>query len=153
MAFNVQADPSNTANITQTASVDITLSPATAVINATNMKPGDSVTGVINVSNTGTVDVYYFVSADWKAGGTTQPSMATLLANKLTVSVDAGSPATSLYTGTLAGLINQPASPGRQLTLATGNENVSITVTLPSNAGSIYQNIQVSTDFVFVAQA
>ena len=153
MPFVRQADPSNTGNITQTASVDITLSPTTAVINATNMKPGDSVTGVINVSNIGTVDVYYFISADWTAGGSTQPSMAALLAHKLSVSVEAGSPATSLYTGTLAGLVNQPASPGRQLTLSTGNENVTITITLPSNAGSLYQNIEVSTDFVFVAQS
>ncbi|MDI3534927.1 MAG: hypothetical protein PWQ82_1292 [Thermosediminibacterales bacterium] len=147
--FTAVADPAVTDNSLDSANVDITVSPTSGVISESNMLPGDSTQGVVNVSNTGDVDCYYFISADWKAGGTTTASKAALLANKLAVSVSSG--ATSLYTGTLANLIDKPDSPGRQLTLATGNEDVTISISLPSTAGSIYQNIDVDVDFLFVA--
>ena len=51
------------------------VSPASGVLSATSLLPGDSVSAVINVSNTGDVDEYYFVSADWKASPEPLPAM------------------------------------------------------------------------------
>lgn len=147
--FTAAADPQLTNNTLSTGTVNISISPTTGVIAATNLIPGDSASGVVNVSNTGTVDCYYFISADWSAGGTTTPSKAVLLANKLAVSVSTG--ATSLYTGTLAGLIDQPASPGRFLPLTTGNEDVDIQISLPSDTSSLYAGIDLNVTFAFAA--
>jgi len=143
---------SSTNNTTSTANVSIVVSPDTAVISETSMLPGDSASGVVNVSNVGDVDLYYYVTADWKESGTSSPRLVNILANTLNVSVDAGSPATTIYAGTMAGLIDQPDSPGRALTMSTGNENVTFTVILPSSAGNILQNLDMTVDFVFVSQ-
>jgi hypothetical protein len=141
---------SSTESTLQTANVAIEVSPASGVLSATSLLPGDSVSAVINVSNTGDVDEYYFVSADWKASPGTTTSHAALLAANLNVSVSA-SPGGDIYTGSLSGLIDKPESPGQQLTLATGNQDVTFTFTLPSDVGNIVEGVDITLDFVFVA--
>lgn len=148
MAFTYTA--SSTGSTLQAETVSIEVSPTTGVLVAT-MLPGDSVSAVINVSNTGTVDEYYFVTADWKASDVTTTSLAALLAYNLNVSVSAG--ATSLYTGKLDALIDRPDSPGQALTLITANEDVTFDFTLPSTVGNAVQDIDLAIDFVFVATA
>ncbi|WP_296969849.1 hypothetical protein [Tepidanaerobacter sp. EBM-38] len=147
MAFTYTA--SSTGSTLQTETVSIEVSPASGVIAAT-MLPGDSVSGTINVSNTGTVDEYYFITADWKAADDdTTPSLAALLAYNLNVSVAVGG--TDLFAGKLEDLIDRPDSPGRELTLTTANEDVSFNFTLPTDAGNAVQDIDLAIDFVFVA--
>jgi hypothetical protein len=146
MPFTAQA--SNTANTTATANVGIVISPTSAVINATNMTPGQSVSGTINVSNTGTVDEFYFITGQWSPTGTSTRTQATRLASGLNVSVTVG--LTVLYAGSLYSLIDQPPA-GRPLALLTGNENVGFQFTLPSTATRDLMNIDLSTDLVFVA--
>lgn len=150
MAFTAQT--SVTTNSTTNASVGIEVSPSSAIITATNLLPGSTSSGTTNVSNTGSVDEYYFISADWSANSFSN-SLTTILANTLNVSVTAGSPGTSLYTGTLAGLIDKPASPGRALTQATGNEDVQFTIALPSTAGTLVNALDLNVDFIFVASS
>ncbi|MFW5980287.1 MAG: hypothetical protein ACOCQ2_02885 [Halanaerobiales bacterium] len=150
MAFTAQA--SNIENYSTNASVDITLSPSDAIIEENNVRTGDSFSGTLNVSNTGSVDQYYFVSANWSPRNYS-PSLTTILANTLTVSVtaDPDDDEASLYTGVLNDLIDQPASPGRELTLDTGEEDVQFTITLPEDAGNIVQALDIDVDFIFVA--
>ena len=50
----------STNGVLDTADVSIVVSPSSGVINTTNMLPGQSVQGIINVSNTGTVDETYY---------------------------------------------------------------------------------------------
>ncbi|MEJ6949867.1 hypothetical protein [Natronospora cellulosivora (SeqCode)] len=150
MAFTAQA--SNNQNFSSNASVDITLSPTDAIIEESNVKTGDSFSGALNVSNTGSIDSYYFVSANWTPRNYS-PSLTTILANTLTVSVVADPADTEevLFTGVLNDLLDQPASPGRELTLATGEEDVEFTISLPQDAGNIVQGLDVDIDFIFVA--
>ena len=61
MAFTYTAN--STDSTLQTETVAIEVSPASGVL-TTAMVPGDSVSATINVSNTGTVDEFYFVTAD-----------------------------------------------------------------------------------------
>jgi hypothetical protein len=138
--------------VLDSADVSIVASPASGVIDATNMLPGQSVQGIINVSNTGTVDETYYVTAAWKGGGTTTDHHAAILAEYLNVSVTA-SPGTSIFTGTLNALIDQPASPGQALALITGNEDVTFEFTLPITVSTVVKNIDLAIDFIFVATA
>lgn len=146
MAFTFTAD--STGSILQTETVAIEVSPASGVLTET-MVPGDSVNATINVSNTGTVDEFYFITADWKPSGTTTESLAALLAYNLDVSVSTNT--TVLYAGKLESLIDRPDSPGRELLLATGNEDVTFEFILPPDAGNAVQDIDLAIDFVFVA--
>ncbi len=146
MAFTYTAN--STDSTLQTETVAIEVSPASGVL-TTAMVPGDSVSATINVSNTGTVDEFYFVTADWKATGTTTTSLAALLAYNLNVSVSADT--TDLFTGKLEDLIDRPDSPGRELTLNTASEDVTFNFILPSSVGNAVQDIDVAIDFIFVA--
>lgn len=153
MAFTFAAtDPAG--NTTTTATASVTVSPTSAIITASNMTPGQTATGTVNVSNTGTVDEFYQVTVNWSPTGTTTQGAATRLVSELLVSVNAGSPsATSspVFAGTMYSLIDKPASPGQALTLATGNENVQFQVILPSTATASFEGIDVGFDIVFVA--
>ncbi|MBP1760880.1 MAG: uncharacterized protein H6Q64_422 [Firmicutes bacterium] len=138
--------------VLDTADVSIAVSPASGVINTTDMLPGQTVQGVINVANTGTVDEYYYVTAAWTGGGTTTDHKAAILAEYLNVSVTA-SPGASIFTGSLKALIDQPASPGQALALTTGNEDVTFAFHLPATVSTVVNNIDLAIDFIFVATA
>lgn len=151
--FTAEASPTGGATLS-TGTVNISVSPAAEVLNITAMKPGDTGSGIVNVSNTGDADAYYFVSADWGAAGSTSSRMATILANRLLVSVVAGPENTTpglLFSGLLKDLLDRPDSPGRELSLVQGNENVEFTFILPNDVSNIAQNIDIDMDFVFVA--
>lgn len=140
----------NTDNTLDTANVEILLSPASGVLTESNMVPGGTATATINVSNVGDVDAFYFVTADWKAGGTTTTSKAALLADQLNVSV-AASPGDVIFTGKLSELIDRPDSPGQALALGTGNEDVTFNFELPETAGNPVSDTDLAIDFIFVA--
>lgn len=150
--FTAEASPTATSS-TSTANVDIAVSPANNILTITTMKPGDSASGTVHVSNLGDIDIYYFVSADWAAEAPTTARMATILASRLFVSVVASPGGTTeevLFTGPLYDLLDQPDSPGRNLALAQREEPVEFTFALPADASNIVQSIDISTDFVFV---
>ena len=153
MAFTFSVtDP--TGNQANTATASVTVSPTSAIVSATNMTPGTTATGVVNVSNTGTVDEFYQVTINWSPTGTTTQAAATRLVSDLVVSVSAGSPdatASPIFAGTMYDLIDRPASPGQALSLTTANEDVQFQVILPSTAPSALEGIDVGFDIVFVA--
>lgn len=153
MAFSFSiVDP--TGNTTDTATVSLVVSPDTAIITGANITPGESLSGTVNASNTGSVDEFYQITVNWSPSGSTSTSAATRLVNALIVSVTAGSPSASLspvFAGSMSSLIDQPASPGQSLPLSVGNENVAFTVNLPSDATSSLEGIDVGFDIVFVA--
>lgn len=139
-------------NITKTGGVSLAVTGNPLVLE--NMKPGDSADTTLTVTNDGTIDVLYYLSADWAAGGSTTSPMATILANRLmvTVTADPGEDTeVEFYTGTLAGLLEQPAT-GRALTVDRGSEDILIAIELPADATNIVQNLSIAVDFVFVAE-
>ena len=75
-----------------------------------------------------------------------------MLAERLEITVTAdplGTPV-QLYTGSLAGLIQQP--PAGRLLAASANEDVEFSITLPpSNATDLIQGMAIEFDLVFVA--
>lgn len=132
----------------------VSLSVTGDPLEVTNMKPGDSVDTTLTITNDGTIDVLYYLSAEWAEEGTgTTARMATILANRLmvTVTADPGDDGVELYDGTLAGLLDQPPA-GRPLAVENGSEEVLIEIALPATAGNIVQGLSIAVDFVFVAE-
>lgn len=148
-SFTFTGDAANTGNQVLTATVSIAISPESAVLASPPLLPGASVVGTVAVSNAGDVNCLYFVSADWAAVSPTTASMAQILAGSLNASVVASPPTTTLYTGALTGLVDQPTG-GQPLPLGSVQE-VTITVALDPGAGNLVQNRDLSIDFVFVA--
>ena len=147
MPFTVQQLNEN--NSVGVAQVDLVLDPITAIFTETNWVGGSTDTQNINVENTSPVDVVYYVSADWSGAN---PQDARLLAERLEITVTAdptGTPAV-LYTGSLAGLIQQPPA-GRSLATAT-DEDVEFELSPPdANATDLIQGMSIDFDLVFVA--
>ena len=153
MPFTVQQlNENNTVGIAQ---VDLTIDPLTPIFTETNWVGGSTATDIINVENTSGVDVVYYVSADWYAAAGGTPQDAGLLAERLEITVTADPTGTPevLYTGSLAGLIQQPDPAGRALTDGA-NEDVEFALTLPAaNATDLIQGMEIEFDLVFVAVA
>jgi hypothetical protein len=131
----------------------VSLSVTGEPLEVANMKPGDSVGTTLTIANDGSIDVLYYLSADWTEEGTTSARMATILANRLmvTVTADPGDDEVELYDGTLAGLLDRPPA-GRALAVENGSEDVLIEIELPAAAGNIVQGLSIAVDFVFVAE-
>lgn len=149
--FTQEASPGNLDNSFDLADIDIVVSPATPIISAVNFIGGQSEKGILDVSNNSDVDILYFVSADWRESPGTSVSMATVLANRLTVSVATSPGDIGLYTGKLADLVNQPSG-GRPLETGAPVESLAFTLALSqAEATNLVQGAALLTDFVFVA--
>ncbi|MEJ6949872.1 hypothetical protein [Natronospora cellulosivora (SeqCode)] len=136
-------------NQSDSAYLELTLEPETAIIGKKNMVPGDKVNGVINVANTGTVDTYYFISVKWYAYTGTSTIQASRLANALEIEIEVPDPYI-IYAGKLSELIDQPPG-GRLLTLDIANEDLEIIISLPKNSGTHLAGIALFFDLIFVA--
>ncbi len=119
----------------------------TAFISGANWAPGSTVTETIDVSNLGSLDFKYKVSASRVAEADTQDEAdSTYLYDKLEVVVSDGDG--ELYNGSLSGLIDVLCDAG----LASGaSETLTITVTLPTDADNTYQGIGTTIQFTFDA--
>lgn len=149
--FSQEASPGNVSNSYDLAELDIVVSPTTPIISAVNFIGGQNATGIIDVSNNSDVDFLYFVSADWRESPGTSISLATILANRLTVSVATSPGDEALFAGRLVDLIDQPSG-GRPLGTADPVESLNFTLSLSeANASNLIQGAAVLTDFVFVA--
>ena len=148
--FSREADP-NIGNSYGTADIGIVVSPEDPIITAAHFIGGQSETGLLDVSNSSDVDILYFVSADWRESPGTSISLATILANRLTVSVVTSPDGDALFTGKLVDLIDQPSG-GRPLTTGSPVEGLSFTMAIAeADASNLVQNVDLLTDFVFVA--
>lgn len=148
--FSQEADP-NIDNTLGTAKIDVVVSPTTPIITAAHFIGGQIESGILDVSNNSDVDILYFVSADWRESPGGSISQATILANRLTVSVATSPGDEALFTGKLVDLIDQPAT-GRLLETDDPVESLAFTLTLAeADATNLVQNVSLLTDFVFVA--
>lgn len=148
--FTQEASPTNIDNSFSTANIDIVVSPTVSIINAANMIGGQTASGVIDVSNNSDIDIFYFISADWRESPPTNIRMSTILTNRLTVSVVA-SPNEAVFIGKLVDLVDQPSS-GRLLVTGDPIDILTFTLALAEeDATNLVQNVALLTDFIFVA--
>lgn len=137
-------DSATVTNNTFTAgSVDINATPASAVVSATAMAPGDQVTAPLTVSNDGTLQLRYAVEST-----TTEDTLAAALVMTIKTGVTTCNNAswtasgTTIYSGRLGstttdaiiGSDAQGAQAGDRVLNASASEVLCINVTLPSSA-------------------
>jgi hypothetical protein len=139
--------------------IDISTSPASAVIGLSPMMPGDTVNGTLTVNNAGSAPLRYAMSS------TSTNTDAKALRDGITLTVklrDVAADActdfdrTSLYTGTLAAAAFGSSATGAQAgdrTLAGSvSEKLCLRATLPITAANSYQGGTTTTTFTFDAE-
>lgn len=149
------ASTDNDGNAFTSGSVDISTSPASAFLTMSGMAPGDSVTAQLTVSNSGTLELRYAVTA------ATTDTDGLHLDDALTLTIKTlGTNCTTfdgsqLYTGTLAsGAIGNPAQGGQsgdRTLAASGSENMCFKVELPSGATGP-EGAATTATFTFAAE-
>jgi spore coat-associated protein N len=150
-----------TGNAFTTGSVDLTATPATAVVTAAAMAPGDQVTAPLTVANSGTLEFRYAV-----ASTTTEDILAAELVLTVKTGVttcdDANWSATGsvLYTGVLGTMAStailgdptQGAQAGDRVLAAGASEVLCFNVTLPLSASNASEGKTTTATFTFDAE-
>ena len=152
------------ANTFTTGTLELTTSPTTALVTFSNMAPGDQVTAPVVVTNNGTLDLRYAITAT-----ATNPDSKSLMSqlvltlkSGVTTCTNAGFSVdgTQLYAGALgstAGInvVGDPsagAQSGDRNLSANTNETLCFNVTLPLGTGNAYQNATTTATFTFAAE-
>jgi spore coat-associated protein N len=152
---------SSTGNAFSTGSIDIAVTPATAVVTMPAMVPGDQVTRPLDVANNGTLELRYSA-----ASTTTENVLAAELVltikSGVTSCTDAGWAATGtvLYSGVLGSSATTAlfgsnvagAQAGDRVLAAGGSEVLCFNVTLPLSAPNTVQGLTTTATFVFDAE-
>ena len=146
-------------NVFTTGTIDISVAPATAILTATTMMPGDTVNGSAVVTNAGTAQLRYSIT-----GIATNPDTKGL-ASQLTVTIKtlgtscAAWDGTQLYSGVVGyattNLVGDPTQGGQagDRTLnASANETLCMRATLPLATGNAYQGATTTMTFTFDAE-
>lgn len=152
------------ANSFTTGTVDISTSPTSALVTFSGMAPGDTTTQSLSVSNAGTLQLRYALSA------TATNTDAKALKDQLVLTIktiDVTTPAapcdnfdgTQLYTGDadstagkLVGDSLQGAQTGDRTLAASASETLCFRVSLPSASGNTFQNATTTATFTFDAE-
>jgi hypothetical protein len=149
-------------NVFTTGTIDISVAPATAVLTATTMMPGDTVNGSALVTNGGTAQLRYSIT------GIATNADAKGLASQITITIRqlgtscAAFDGTQLYSGVVGyattNLVGNPAQGGQagdrvlNPAPATNNETLCMRATLPLGTGNTYQGASTTMTFTFDAE-
>ena len=151
-------------NVFTTGSVDLSASPATAVVTASNMAPGDTVTAPLTVNNAGTLAYRYSLLSTVTAS---TPDLAAQLDFTVKVGVTTCTTAGFAATGTvLYGPSDLGSTTGTKIfgdaatggqtgdrTLsASSSEVLCLQVSLPSATGNTYQTKTTTATLRFDAE-
>lgn len=148
-----------TGNTFSTGSVDISTSPTSALVTFASMVPGDKVTAPLTVSNAGTLQLRYAMTASISGSTTLSDGLELQIKSGVTTCSNAGfdTDGSNVYaTGTLtAGAIGstaQGSQPGDRTLNASASEVLCFQVRLPSNAGTGLQGLSTTATFTFAAE-
>lgn len=119
--------------------IDFSLSPAVTFIDVKNLKPGDTITKTLTVSNSGLMDFSYLMNS-YKDSG------SDLFYNQLHLQVSIDD--TQLYNGPLYSFSGMEA---RDLVKST-SEEMKLKVTFPWESGNEFQGLATKVIFQFIAE-
>lgn len=166
-AIFTETDPVG-ANAFSTGTIDLGQNPATAVVAAGDMAPGDETTGRVDVTNDGSLELRYAVTSTTDED--TLASQLDLWVWDETAEADAGdtcdaTPGSGVTTylyergvlGSTAGthVIGDPAQGddgGDRVLAATTSEVLCFHVALPLNTGSTFEGTSTTATFTFEAE-
>jgi hypothetical protein len=144
------------ANAFTSGTIVLGANPATALLTAGNMMPGDTVSGSLVISNTGTSQLRYAMT-----GSSTNADTKGLM-NQVTLTIKtlgtscATFDGTTVYSGTLASpAFGNPAAgaqAGDRTLNAASTETLCFQANLPSATGNAYQGATTTTTFTFDAE-
>lgn len=148
-------------NAFSTGTVDLLATPATAVVTAPAMAPGDQVTAPLDIANSGSLELRYSATST-----TTENVLAAELdltiKTGVTVCDDANWAATGtvIYNGDLGstatialfGSAVQGAQAGDRVLAAGANEILCVNVSLPLATGNASQGVTTTATFSFDAE-
>ncbi len=150
-----------TGNSFTSGTIDITATPATAVVSAGNMAPGDQVTAEMTIANSGTLELRYSM---------TSTTTEDVLAAELDLTIKTGvttcdntnwtADGSQIYTGILgstggSNVLGDPATGsqgGDRPLAAAANEVLCVNVTMPLSAGSTFEGLNSVATFTFDAE-
>lgn len=148
-------------NSFSTGTIDLLATPATAVVTAGAMAPGDQVTAPLDIANSGSLELRYSATST-----TTEDTLAAQLdltiKTGVTVCDDANwtTDGTIIYSGalgstgttTLFGSAVQGSQAGDRVLAAGANEALCVNVTLPLATGNASQGLTSTATFTFDAE-
>ena len=138
----------SSANTFTAGTIDLALTNGSPLpFSVSAMAPGDSVTGTIDVTNSGTLELRYAM--------TTTGDVGSILDEQLDCEIKVG--AVTLYNGKLSSAVigdpTQGAQAGdRTLVATTGSDTLTFIVSMPIATGDVYQGTTCTVDFVFAAE-
>ena len=153
-----------TGNVFTTGSVDLSATPATAVVTATNIAPGDTITAPLTVNNAGTLAYRYSLLSTVTAS---TPDLAAQLDFTVKVGVTTCTTAGFAATGTVLygpgdlgsttgtkvfGDAATGAQTGDRTLSASSSEVLCLQVSLPSSTGNTYQTKTTTATLRFDAE-
>jgi spore coat-associated protein N len=143
-------------NAFTTGTIDISVAPASAVLTAAAMMPGDTVSGSLVVTNAGTAQLRYaMTSSSTNADGKGLRDQLSLTIKTLGTSC-AAFDGTSIYSGALSAAAFGDPAQGAQAgdrTLAAGvSSTLCFQASLALATGNGYQNATTTTTFTFDAE-
>lgn len=141
---NFTATTTNPSNTFQTATISLSndKSTAGALVNITNMVPGDTATRTVTITNTGNASFTY----NFVASQTNNTLLWSDAVNGLQVSVSKG--ATNLYTGALK---NMGTLTTGTTVAALGTETITYVFSLPTSAGNTFQTLTQDLTITYTA--
>ena len=154
-------------NVLSTGNVDITAAPATAVLTAPAMAPGDSVTAPVTITNSGTAELRYAMTStasgntDLAAGlffrvrsGVTTCSTEGFAATGTNV-YGAATPSRPLGGSAAIAIFGAPtqgADAGDRTLAAGASETLCLQITLPTSAPNSLASKTTTATFTFAAE-
>lgn len=147
---NFTASAANPGNVFTTGTLLIGNSPSTALLNVTGMKPGDSSSATVDITNTGSLAGDFVLKTANASGYTAllgQMDIAVLDCGAWTSSAPSCSSGTSIYSGKVSSLTNSSLG-----NYAGGiKHRYKFTATLPSSTDDTYQGKTAQVDFAWSA--
>lgn len=145
-------------NAFSTGSVDISTNPTSALVAYSDMAPGDAVTDDVVVSNGGSMELRYAISASISGSTTLSDGLTLRIKSGVTTCTNGGfgTDGTTLYSGSLtAGAVGDAAQgshTGDRTLAASASETLCFQVELPSNASNSLQSLSATATFTFSAE-
>ena len=147
---NFTASAANPGNAFSTGTLVIANSPSTALLSLSGMKPGDTGSSTVDITNTGSLAGDFVLKTANATGSATllgQMQLTVLDCGAWTTAAPNCSSGTSVYSGTVSGLTNSSLG-----NYAGGiKHRYKFTATLPASTNDTFQGLTAGVDFAWSA--
>jgi hypothetical protein len=148
---NFTASAANPGNVFATGSLSIANSPATALFNASGLRPGDVSTGTVDIQNTGTLSGDFTLATATPTGSTALLGQLDLVVGDCGTWTGSTPPACTSPSTVYSGKLNALSSATLGTYAGSEQHRYKFTVTLPSSTDNTFQGKTAGIDFTWAA--